>query len=224
MLPHRGQGNRPHAWPHGNVPWGGPQSSGATHGSIKNPPPWAPELEQSYPFRHWLMDCITWVHSTDIDEVRKGPQIELALGGLARDYVREIPLPTKLHGGVIDIGDGNGPRQCPGAVLILNALATRFMPLEEEVSMRALADLYGFARLHGEPVDQLLTRWEIILERANTKAGITMSHQHAAWMLLLALKIPMDYWIHLLTPFRGSLPTNAEDYRIFLGCIKRFGH
>ena len=209
MLPHRGQGNRPHAWPHGNVPWGGPQSSGATHGSIKNPPPWSPELEESYPFRHWLADCITWCLSTDIDEVRKGPQIELALGGLARDFVREIPLTTKLHGGNFDIG--NGPQQLSGAAFILNGLAGRFMPLEEEVSMRALADLYGFARLHGEPVHQLLTRWEIILQRARTKAGIALSPQHAAWMLLLALKIPMDYWIHLLTPFRGSLPANDDD-------------
>ena len=43
-------------------------------------------------------------------------------------------------------------------------------------------------------------------------------------MLLLALKIPMDYWIHLLTPFRGSLPANDDDNRTFLGYIKRFGH
>ena len=32
------------------------------------------------------MDCITWCLSTDVDEQRKGPQIELALGGVARHH------------------------------------------------------------------------------------------------------------------------------------------
>ena len=42
------------------------------------------------------MDCITWCRSTDVDEQRKGPQIELALGGVARDLVREIDLQIKI--------------------------------------------------------------------------------------------------------------------------------
>ena len=42
-----------------------------------------------------MTDCITWCLSTDLDEVRQGPQIELCLGGVARDLVREIPVDAK---------------------------------------------------------------------------------------------------------------------------------
>ena len=52
---------------------------------------------------------MAWCFATDLHEQRKGPQIELALGGTARDLVREIPLQQKLQGAQVDICDGNGP-------------------------------------------------------------------------------------------------------------------
>ena len=42
----------------------------------------------------------------------------LALGGVARDLVREILLEHKLRGAVQDLGDGNGPQQLTGAAFI----------------------------------------------------------------------------------------------------------
>ena len=82
----KGQGGRErHPWPMHSQP------SGAERGSIRSAPYWDPSLEDSYPFRHWLADAIMWCLSTDLDENRKGPQIELSLGGIARDLVREIP-------------------------------------------------------------------------------------------------------------------------------------
>ena len=42
------------------------------------------------------------------------------------------------------------------------------MPLAEEVNVSALADLYGFNRMSGEDVDQVLVRWEIARQRAFT--------------------------------------------------------
>ena len=85
-------------------------------------------MEDQYPFRHWLADAIMWCLSTDTDEVRKGPQIELSLGGIARDLVREIPLQCKIHGAVVDLNDGAGPQQLTGAASISNGLASRFAP------------------------------------------------------------------------------------------------
>ena len=79
-------------------------------GNTRNPPPWASEIEAVYPFRHWLMDCIAWCMSTDEPENRKAFQIEFALGGIARELVREIALETKRDGANVDLGDGQGLR------------------------------------------------------------------------------------------------------------------
>ena len=138
--------------------------------TTRNPPSWAPEIEGSYPFRHWLQDAVIWCVSTPEDELRKGPQIELALGGLARELIREMPLEVKINGGLRDLGDGQGPQQLSGAAWILTALAERFSPLDEERNVTALADLYGFHRMSGEDIDQVLGRWEIVRQRAFARA------------------------------------------------------
>ena len=222
-------GPRPHhgtqttAWPFGRSVWG-PDDWVHGRGSTRNPPAWSPDIEAQYPFRHWVADVVTWCLSTDVEEPRKGPQIELALGGAARDFVREIPLQAKIHGSTVDLGDGNGPQQLTGAAFILHSLAEHYMPLEEESNLRSLADLHGFVRLPGESVDTVLTRFEVIVQRARTRARIPLQNTHAAWMLLLALRIPTEYWVHLLTPFRGALPSTDTEYRQFIEYVRRFGH
>ena len=54
---------------------------------------------------------------------RKGPQLELSLGGVARDLVREIPLQVKNDVADYDRGDGNGHQFFTGAAFILQGLA-----------------------------------------------------------------------------------------------------
>eukprot|EP00959_Pyramimonas_sp_CCMP1952_P352684 7389397-Pyramimonas_sp.AAC.1 len=120
-------------------------------------------MEQQYPFRNWLADVVAWCNATNVDEIRKGPQIELSLGGIARDMIRELPLQAKINGAEIDLGDGAGLQRLNGAAFILQALARQFLPLEEETNLRGMADLYGFARLPGENIDTMLTRWEVVL-------------------------------------------------------------
>ena len=167
-----GHGHPGRHWPgKGNGGW----SSHAERGSIRSPPYWEPAMEDTYPFRHWLADAIMWCLSTDVDEIRKGPQLELSLGGIARDLVREIPLQYKINGAMVDLNDGQGPQQLTGAAFILNGLSARFAPLEEEANMRSLADLYGFARLPGESVDMVLTWWEVVVQRARARTGIVIS-------------------------------------------------
>ena len=43
-------------------------------------------------------------------------------------------------------------------------------------------------------------------------------------MLLLAMRVPTEYWVHLLTPFRGALPSTDAEYRQFIEYVRRFGH
>jgi len=124
------------------------------------------------------MDAVTWCLSTEVDEQRKGPQLELALGGVARDLVREISVEIKLNGGTV-VTD-QGMQDLTGAVYILHVLSTRFMPLPEEVNLHSLADLHGFQRMPGEPIDTMLTRFEIIVQRARQRADIPLHTQHTA--------------------------------------------
>ena len=167
---------------------------------------------------------MVWCIITDVEEERQGPNIELHLGGIARDLVREIPIQYKIQGGTVDMGDGSGPQQVNGAAFLLHALSERFAPLEEENNLTALADLHGFARLPGESIDTVLTRFEVVVQRARTRSGIPLSEQHAAWHLLLALKLRTETWVQLLQPTMGRLPRTALEYRRFTEYIKRFGH
>ena len=159
-----------------------------------------------------------------MQEQQKEPQLELCLGGVARDLVREIPLQVKLNGAVMDLNDGNGPQQLTGAAFILNGLAGRFMPPDEEQNLRSISDLHGFMRMPGETIDTVLVRWEVVVQRARVRGGIPVTNQHAAWMLLLALRIPPTDWVTLLAPTRGRLPVADNEYRDFLDYLKRHGH
>ena len=79
------------------------------------------------------------------------------------------------------------------------------MPLPEEINVRAVADFHGFQRLPGEPIDSMLTRFEVVAQRVHARAGLPAQVPHVAWMILLAMKMPTEYWVHLLTTFpRGT--------------------
>ena len=122
-------------------------------GSIRQPPGWSPQVQASYTFRSWLYDVMAWSCYTDVREDQKGPAVELALGGTAKDFIREIPLDHKVNGCVFDPGDGAGPRQYTGVSFIVTALNMQFAHLDEEEASRAMLDLWSFRRRHGETMD-----------------------------------------------------------------------
>ena len=102
--PGHGHRHQRPAWPRGQQVLG-PHDWQAGRGLTRNPPPWAPDLENVYPFRVRVMDAIP-CFSTDVDEQRKGPQLRRCLGGVARDLIREVnvhiqldgaPLPSSIH-------------------------------------------------------------------------------------------------------------------------------
>ena len=90
-----------------------------------------------------------------------------------------------------------------------------FGPLDEESNIRSLADLYGFSRL-------TVARFEVIVQRARGRAGVDMQPSQAAWMLMRALRIPVEQCVHILSPFRGQLPATEQQYHEFVAYIKRY--
>ena len=99
---------------------------------------------------------MAWSMYTDLRDDQKGPAIELALGGTAKDFIREIPLDHKVNGCVFDPGDGAGPRQYTGASFIVTVLHMLFAHLDEEAESRSMLDLWPFRRRHGDSMDAYL--------------------------------------------------------------------
>ena len=113
-------------------------------GSIRQPPGWSPQVQASYPFRSWLYDVMAWSFYTDLREDQKGPAVELALGGTATYFIREIPLDHKVNGCVFDPQDGGGPRQYTGVSFIVTVLNMHFAHLDEEEVARSMLELWSF--------------------------------------------------------------------------------
>ena len=86
----------------------------------------------TYPFRHWVQDVVVWSVYSDLAGERKGPAVELALSGTARDLVRELPLDHKSRGIMADMGDGQGVRHVGGLELIIRLLHHNFSYLDDE--------------------------------------------------------------------------------------------
>ncbi len=97
-------------------------------GDTRTPPPWAPEMESGYPFRHWLMDVATWSQATSLEEQRKAPAVVLRLSGTARQMARELDNNQLAHGVDMDLQDGRGVQRVSGLAYLLQGLARRLAP------------------------------------------------------------------------------------------------
>ena len=199
--------------------------------TTKVPPFWEPTLEESYPFRIWLQDIDLWVHSTEVPTERRAPSIVLRLGGTARALAREVPAATLAHGTDRPVDppqwdDQGQPVQehRTGVDIILDLLRRRFAPFEQESQIRVLNDFFRFRRDPGEDADSLLSRFELILYRANQTAQFTISVVGKSWMLLHHLRVPMEKWPQLLINTNGNLPVTDEQYIAFTEYTRRNAH
>ena len=99
---------------------------------LRSPPAWSVELAESYPFRLWARDIIAWCCVCPLRMEQRGAAVELALGGAARDLVREMDMNTKMNG--FDEDDGNGNvRHVDGVSYILRAMQAHSMPAKPEM-------------------------------------------------------------------------------------------
>ena len=109
----------------------GPQGHDAIgSGNLRQPPAWSPQMESTYPFRHYSRDLLLWSLATDLQPHQQASAVILRLGGQAREIAREITPEELVNGGMID-----GVQVDPLAFLI-RGLQTRFAPLGEETALR----------------------------------------------------------------------------------------
>ena len=172
--------------------------------STKIPPSWSPEWEESYPFLDWTKDIEFWASGTDLGYQQIATQVASRLGGIAREMAREIDINVLRDGCLHDFQDGNGPRQVSGLEYLLEGLKSRFAPLGDETSMRALSNFMKFKREPGENIDQVLTRFDTLKFRAERNGQLTMGITSISYTLLMALHLSPDNWNRYLQPFNGN--------------------
>ena len=192
--------------------------------SMKVPPQWEPSMDRDYPFRLWQQDVMLWLAATDLDEHQTAAAIVLRLGGTARMLARELDLDVLINGQVQDLQDGQGAIHRQGAVLLLYALSRRFNILNQEQQIASISEFLSFRRKHGETIDEVLTRWELVRLRAQNLGQAAVTEAGLSWLVLSFLQLPASQWPLLLAPTNGRLPSIQAEYSAFLEYLRRHGH
>ena len=202
------------------VPGQGGKGGGRGGGSRRDPPYWAPERESSYPYRHYMQDLIAWsILNTDLDPSQQTAAIVLQLGGAARELARNMTFDQITNG-----GDVNGTHTDSVTYLLAN-LAQNFAPLGEEQRLTAMSELMSFHRNPGEQIDTLLSRFMTLRYRAEQGgAGMTMSWEGYAWLVLKACGTNSQQLLQLLQPYQGRFPNTAAEYNALTMSLRRMGH
>ena len=98
----------PLAWLANMMPAGaaagqGPPGGRGGFGNNRQPPPWSPERETTYPFRHWVQYLLAWsILATDMDSAQQCAAIILQLGGAARELTRSMSYDEMTRGGIVN--------------------------------------------------------------------------------------------------------------------------
>ena len=163
------------------VPGGSSQANQAT---TRIPPAWDPRNEATYSFRRWSHDVLLWCLTSDLQPYQQCAAIMQRLGGVAKESASSKFTPQEIiHGGMV-----NGIPQ-DAVTYLFHGLKERFGALEEETRLNALVGFMQFQRKPNEHINELLTRFEIAMGRAENEAGFVMNIEGLSWMLLRVIGV-----------------------------------
>ena len=211
MVPGHGRGNT-HAPHHGQ-----PQLSNSSF-NYRLPPAWAPEMETQYSFRAWTTDLVLWVLLTDLTPAQQAAAISMRLGGEARNCVRAMSYNEIVNGGVV-----NGVQLDPVSYIIAG-LDLRFAQMADESRLAAMSEFMAFAKYPHENINSLLTRYEVVRNRARTEGNFVMSIEGCALQIMRICHCNTQQFIQFLQPFGGRLPNTEVEFRDMLAAMRRLGH
>ena len=81
-----------------------------------------------------------------------------------------------------------------------------------------------FDRKHHESIDELLTSFEIVRNRAVENSNFAMNFECTSYMLLRACRVTDQQFLMLTQPTNGRLPNNEATYRNLFASLRRQGH
>ena len=144
------------------------------------PPSWSPENDRQYSFRAYMTDISLWIMLTDLQPHQQCAAIIMRLGGSAREMAIMITPQEMMQGGIL-----NGVA-VDAVTYLLGSLHARFSALEEESRLTAMTEMLAFARRHGEGINELLARYDVVRQRAALEGQFVMSTEGCALQLLRA--------------------------------------
>lgn len=193
------------------------QPGAAQGGTARLPPRWEPGSNTS--FRAWTQDLMLWSISSDAEPHQQCALVISQLGGAAREVARTMSPQEVMNGGFV-----NGQQLDPVSYLI-HGLSTRFGPLDDEVRLRSAQDLLSFSRRNGETTDTVLSRFDIVRQRARADGGgATVSTETAALILLRAVGVNHTQFQQITQPFGYRLPATEQEFLHMTNAIRRLGH
>ena len=156
---------------------------------------------------------------TDLAPYQQVASVILRLSGAAKELARTLTPNEIMNGGI----SPTGVQLDPLSYLVVG-LHARFAPLGEETRLQAMTDLLSFGRRGGEGINQVLTRYEIVRQRARTEGLFVMSTEGCALQLLRACGVSTNQMMQLLQPFNTNLPANEQQLSALFAAMRRMGH
>ena len=165
-----------------------------------------------------MTDLSIWTLLTDLQPYQQAAAIVMRLQGTAREYARMINPNELMHGGI-----QNGVHVDP-VTYILAGLHARFSPLEEESRLTAMTEMMAFARRPGEPINSVLSRYEIVRQRAALEGQFHLPVEVCALQIFRAIGVGPQQMLPILQPLSGQLPTTAQEFNMVCMNLRRYGH
>ncbi|CAE7940212.1 unnamed protein product [Symbiodinium sp. KB8] len=140
--------------------------------------------------------------------------------GTAYEYVRTLPPMVLIQGGQI-----NGHAVDP-LTFLMHSLAERFGTLGEEMRLTSITDLFHFKRnvAANERIDEVITRFDMLRQRAFDMGQLTISVTGLTWLLLRACEVSDTQLLQLLGPFQGRFPQDEAEFSALKVQLRRMGH
>ena len=199
------------------------------------PPSWSPERDRNYSFRQFTQDLVLWSTATDVPVERQGPCVALRLAGSAKILAREMDSDMLVNGVIIPDPVGGMMRDAQGNLVpaviqitglqaLLRQLQRRYAPLDQEIQITAISELFHFRRHGSENTDELIARFDLVIHRAANQGQVVIGEPIMSWMLLSASGMGRDKWAMFLQPTAGALPSTPAEYAAFQQYMRRQGH
>ena len=179
-------------------------------------PRWGREMESRYSFKAYITVLQLWSVMTDLAPYQQVAAVILRLSGAAKDLARTLTPNEILNGGI----SPSGVQLDPLSYLVVG-LHARFAPPGEETRLQAMTDFLSFGRRNGEGINQVLTRYEIVRQRARAEGFFVISTEGCALQLRRACGVSTNQMMQLLQPFNTNPPASERQSH----CLeKRMGH
>ena len=172
--------------------------------SHRVPPSWGPEDRKS--FKKWSGEILRWCIVTDLDQPRQAAAVSLQLRGSAAEFVEQMPAQALIQGGML-----NGQMVDP-MTFLMGHLSQRFAPLQEELRATSMNDLLHFTRHRGESIDNMLIRFDGVVQLAQSNGRLAMPYEGYSMILLKACGVTDQQFLDLLQPFGGRESANIQEF------------